>query len=68
MKVLLDVKDSKAEFLLELLHSFSFVKAEQISKTKAQFLQELKQSADEVSLAKSGKLKLKTASQLLDEL
>ena len=68
MKVLLDIKDNKAEFVLELLHSFSFVKAEQLSKTKAQFLKEFKQSTDEVSLAKGGKLKLKTASQLLDEL
>jgi len=68
MKVLLDIKDNKAEFVLELLHSLSFVKTEQLSKTKTQFLQEFKQSADEVSSAKQGKIKLKSASQLLDEL
>ena len=68
MKVLLDIKDNKAEFVMELLDSLSFVKAEPISKTKAQFLKEFKEAANEVSLAKQGKVKLKTAEQLLDEL
>ena len=68
MKVLLDIKDSKAEFVMELLQSFSFVKAETISPAKARFLKEFKQSIDEVNLAKEGKLKLKTADQLLNEL
>lgn len=68
MKVLLDIKDNKAEFVMELLQSLSFVKAETISPAKAHFLKEFKQSVDEVNLAKQGKLKLKTADQLLDEL
>lgn len=68
MKVLLDVKDNKAEFVMELLQSLSFVKAEPISASKARFLKELKQSIDEVNLAKQGKIKLKTAEKLLDEL
>jgi len=68
MKVLLDIKDNKAEFVMELLDSLSFVKAEPLSTTKAQFLKEFKQAANEVSLAKQGKVKLKTAEQLLDEL
>lgn len=68
MKVLLDIKDNKAEFVMELLESLSFVKAEPISASKARFLHEFKQSVDEVTLAKEGKTKLKTAKQLLDEL
>lgn len=68
MKVLLDVKDNKAEFVMELLQSLSFVKAEPISVNKAQFLKEFKVSVEEVILAKQGKKKLKTADQLLDEL
>lgn len=68
MKVILDVKDSKADFVLELLHSLSFVKTETISTTKALFLKELKSSVNEVILAKKGKIKLKTADQLLNEL
>jgi hypothetical protein len=68
MKVLLDIKDNKADFVLELLQSLSFVKAEQISSSKASFLKEFKQSIDEVNLAKGGKIKLRSADQLIDEL
>ena len=68
MKVLLDIKDNKADFVMELLESLSFVKAETISAPKAKFLKEFKQATDEVNLAKQGKIKLKTAEQLLDEL
>lgn len=68
MKVLLDIKDEKAAFVMELLSSLSFVKAEPISPAKAQFFKELKCSVEEVRLAKEGKIKLKTAQQLLDEL
>lgn len=68
MKLLLDVKDSKIDFVMELLKSLSFVKAERISPSKAVFLKELKHSVEQVSLAKKGKVKLKSAEQLLNEL
>ncbi|MGF7078531.1 hypothetical protein [Mucilaginibacter sp. UYCu711] len=68
MKVLLDIKDNKADFVMELLQSLSFVKTEAISASKARFLKELKQSIDEVNLAKEGKIKLRSADQLIDEL
>ena len=68
MKVILDIKDNKADFVMELLRSLSFVKAEPISPAKAQFFKELKASVEEVRLAKQGKIKLKTAEQLLNEL
>jgi hypothetical protein len=68
MKVILDIKDHKADFVMELLRNLSFVKAETISPAKAQFFKELKASIDEVGLAKKGKVKLKTAEQLLNEL
>jgi hypothetical protein len=68
MKVMLDIKDNKADFVMELLRSLSFVKAEPISPAKAKFYKELKTSVEEVVLAKQGKIKLKTAEQLLNEL
>ncbi|WP_299250180.1 hypothetical protein [uncultured Cytophaga sp.] len=68
MKVLLDIKDNKADFVLELLKNFSFVKAETITPSKAQFLKGLKEAVEEVTLAKQGKINLKSADQLLDEL
>ena len=66
MTLLVEIKDSKAEFVLELLDSLSGVKAETISTSKASFLKGLKESVDEVNLHKKGKLKLKTAEQLLN--
>ncbi len=68
MKVLLDIKDNKADFVMELLQSLSFVKAEAISPAKAKFLKEFKQSIDEVNSSIKNNIKLKTAEQLLDEL
>ena len=68
MKVLLDIKDDKASFFLEVLKNFSFVKAETLTPSKAEFLKDLKEAVTEVTLAKQGKIKLKSADQLLDEL
>jgi hypothetical protein len=68
MKVLLDIKDSKADFVMELLNNLTFVKTEAISSSKARFLKDFKKAIDEVELAKEGKVKLKTAEQLFDEL
>jgi hypothetical protein len=68
MKVLLDIKDNKAGFVMELLKNFSFVKTQNLTPTKAQFLQELKESVKEVTLAKQGKIKLQSARDFLNEL
>ena len=68
MKVLLDIKDSKADFMIELLKNFSFVKTEPLTPTKAQFLKDLKGSVEEVILAKQGKIKLQSARDFLNEL
>jgi hypothetical protein len=68
MKVILDIKDNKADFVMELLRSLSFVKAEPLNPAKAQFYKELKASIEEVGLAKQGKIRLKTAEELLNEL
>jgi hypothetical protein len=68
MKVLLDIKDDKADFVMELLENFNFVKTELISPSKARFLEEFKQTIEEVNLAEQGKLKVKSAEQLIDEL
>lgn len=68
MKILIDVKDSKAAFFLELLRHLPFVKAEKISPGKSHFLKEVRGSVNEVIQAKKGKVKLKKAEQLLNEL
>ena len=68
MQLLLEIKDSKANFVLELLNNFSFVKTESLTPTKAEFLRELKGAAKEVTLAKQGKIKLQSAEDFLNEL
>lgn len=68
MKVILDLPDNKAMSLLEVLRNITFVKVETISNEKAAFFNELKTSIDEVELAKQGKIKLKSADVLLNEI
>ena len=68
MKVIIDIEDNKADFVMELFQSLSFVKAEAISPAKARFFKELRTSVKEVALAKQGKKKLKNAEELLNEL
>ena len=68
MKLLLEVNDTKSDFVLELLKNLSFVKTTTISPAKAQFLKELKEAVAEVKLVKRGKLATRDAKELLNEL
>ncbi len=68
MKVLVDIQDKKAAFILELLNSFSFVKAKPITNEKALLIEEIKEAVENVQLAKQGKLKAKPLNELLNEL
>ncbi len=68
MKVLLDIKDDKAAFVLEVLKNFSFVKAKPLSEQKAKLLEEIQEAVNNVNLAKLGKLKPKPLNELLNEL
>ena len=68
MKILLEIPDNKAAFFMEVLKSFSFVKAKPISPEKAQVLIELKEAVENLNLVKEGKLKARPAKELLHEL
>jgi hypothetical protein len=68
MKVLVEVKDNKGEFILELLNNFSFVKAKTISPANAQLLEELKEAIENLNQVKQGKMKARSAKDLLNEL
>ena len=68
MKVMLDIKDSKAAFIMELLRSFSFVKAEPLSDEKAEIIEGIKQAVKELKLVKAGKLKARNAEDVINEL
>lgn len=68
MKILLDIKDSKVSFILELLKNFKFVKVEPMTPYKADVLKDIKDSIEEYNLVKEGKVKARDAKDLLDEL
>lgn len=68
MKVMLDIKDSKVQFVMELLRNFSFVKAEPLSDEKAEIISGIKQAVKEMKLVKAGKLKARNAEDLINEL
>jgi hypothetical protein len=68
MRVLLDIKDHKAVHLLEVLKGLPYVKTQMISNEKAVLIEEIKEAVENLALAKQGKLKLKTAKELYNEL
>jgi hypothetical protein len=68
MKVLLDIKDTKAAFVMELLQSFSFVKAKPLSPSKAKVIEDVKEAVEEMRMVKAGKLKARNAEDLFNEL
>lgn len=68
MKILLDIKDNKAAFFMELLKSFNFVKAEPLSGEKELLIKEIKESVDYMRLVKAGKAKARPAKEVLNEL
>lgn len=68
MKVITEMKDDKAEFVMELLNSLSFVKAKAITDEKAKLLEEMREAVGNLNLVKEGKVKARLASELLNEL
>ncbi|MBI1287012.1 MAG: hypothetical protein GC178_05475 [Flavobacteriales bacterium] len=70
MKVILDIKDSRSSFFMELLKSFDFVKVESTieEKKKLKQVQDLKEAFEDVNAHLSGKKTPQSAKDLLDEL
>jgi len=68
MKAVLEIKDSKALFMMELLRSFSFVKVQPITNEKALLLSEIREAVETVNLIKKGKIQARPAKALLDEI
>ncbi len=69
MKVLVDIPDNEATFGMKVLKSLSFVKkAKPMTSATVELWDDLKEASEQVRLHKRGKLKLKTAQELLNEL
>ncbi len=68
MKLLLEIKDDKAAFIMELLGNFSFVKTAPLGKNDALLLSELNEAIEEVNDIKAGKKQSKSLTAFLHEL
>jgi hypothetical protein len=68
MKVLLDIPDNKADSLLEVLKSISYVKAKPLTDAKAQLMEEISDAVQEMKLIRAGKKKARNADDFLNEL
>jgi len=68
MRVLLDIKDSKAMHLMEVLKGLSYVKTKTISDEKAVLIEEIKEAVENLKLVRAGKLKARNAEDFLNEL
>ena len=68
MKVLLDIPDSKAPSLLEVLRGISYVKAKTLTDSKATLMAEIRDAVEEMKLVRQGKVKARPIEDLLNEL
>lgn len=68
MKILLDIKDNKVSFVMELLNSLSFVKVKPLTDEKAQQMSDMREAVEEVTLIKEGKKEARNAEDFVNEL
>lgn len=68
MKLILEIKDDKVAFFMELLKNFSFVKAKPLTPYKANILETVREAVEEVNLIKAEKAQSKPLSEFLNEL
>ena len=69
MKILIDIKDSKVAFFLEVLKNFSFVKkATPLTSEDADLMESIQAAVSEINSIKEGKLSAGSAQELIDDL
>ncbi|MBK7382957.1 MAG: hypothetical protein IPI81_06410 [Flavobacteriales bacterium] len=69
MKLILEIPDNKAELMLDILNSLSFVKTtETLSPAKAQRIANIKEAVRELILIKKGQKKPVLLKDVLDEI
>jgi hypothetical protein len=68
MKLLLDIPDSKAFYLLQLLHDLPFIKTKTLTDSKALLMEEIREAVEEMKLIKAGKKEARNIEELLNEL
>ena len=70
MKVILDVRDNRMMYFMELVKSLDYIRVvkEIKDESKSQFVADLAESFNDIKLHQQGKKKLKSAKDLLNEL
>jgi hypothetical protein len=69
MKVLIEIKDNEVDFGMKVLRSLSFIRgAKPMSIPTIKLWEDLKEASEQVRMHKQGKIKLKSAQDLLNEL
>ena len=69
MKLIIDIPDNEVAFGIKVLNSLNFIKeAKPMSESCVELWNDLKDASNDVKLHKQGKIKLKTAQELLNEL
>jgi hypothetical protein len=70
-QIILNIKESKVSFFLELIKNFKFVEVEEeycAESTKDEILKNIEQGLKEVQLIEHGKMKSRSAKEFLNEL
>ena len=67
-RIVIDIPDNKVNFFMELLNNLGLKKVRRLSVEQKEFVDDLKQSLNEVELHRQGKIKLQPARFLLNEL
>ena len=68
LKLILDIKDNKAAFIMELLGNFNFVKAAPLGKHDAAMLETLMLAVEEVNDIKAGRKASQSLTSFLNTL
>ena len=68
MKILLDIPDNKADSLMDVLNSISYVKAKPLTDAKAVLMKEIREAVEEMKLIRACKKKARNAEDFLNEL
>ncbi len=69
MKLIIDIPDNEVVFGMKVLKSLNFIKnAKPMSESSIELWNDLKDASNDIKLHKQGKIKLKTAQELLNEL
>jgi len=67
-RIVLDIPDNKINFFMELVNNLGFNKVERLSNKQIEFIDDLKESLNEVELHRQGKIQLQSAKDFLNEL